>query len=144
MPAKLYYGCWPQQHLRGAIRALEAQHIATTFIPAPEQCGSPDSMVTTVIDIDGELPSKVAAIRAHASQVEAAFHSVEPNAFRELWGKEFFVRAYPSPWVTGVIERDLFDGITAAVSRPGPSAPWPAPLPLPSEPSSRGRGATVL
>ncbi len=90
------------------------------------------------------LPLKLAAIRAHASQVEAAFHSVDPDAFRELWGKEFFARAYPPPWVTGVIERDLFDGITVGASTPGPSAPWPASLPLPSDPSSRGRGATVL
>ncbi len=50
LPAKLYYGCWPQQHLPGAIRALEAQHNATTLIPVQEQCGSPDSSATTVVD----------------------------------------------------------------------------------------------
>jgi LmbE family N-acetylglucosaminyl deacetylase len=29
-------------------------------------------------------------------------------------GPEFFVRAHPSPWVTGVLERDLLAGIGAA------------------------------
>ena len=29
----------------------------------------------------------------------------------DLWGHEFYRRAYPHPWVTGVIERDLLRGL---------------------------------
>jgi LmbE family N-acetylglucosaminyl deacetylase len=34
-------------------------------------------------------------------------------------GRELFIRSYPAPWVTGVIERDLFSGIRLPAGEPG-------------------------
>jgi LmbE family N-acetylglucosaminyl deacetylase len=34
-------------------------------------------------------------------------------------GRELFTRSYPAPWVTGVIERDLFSGIQLAAGDGG-------------------------
>lgn len=37
-------------------------------------------------------------------------------------GPELFARAYPRPWVTGILERDLFSGLPAPASDLEPSA----------------------
>jgi LmbE family N-acetylglucosaminyl deacetylase len=69
------------------------------------------SGISTVIDVRAMLVRKLEAVRAHASQVDPAFDAVHPEQLDDLWGQEFFARAFPHPWITGVIERDLLAGL---------------------------------
>ena len=47
--------------------------------------------------------------RALASLV--GLGDVRPDDVAVMFGCEFFVRLHPQPWITGVIERDLFRGL---------------------------------
>ncbi len=115
---KLYYGIWPQQHLRRALGALRASGVNTDFVPDVERWGSPDSSVTTIIDVESQLDRKLAAI-IDQSPRPPAFRDLPSAVLADLWGHEFYRRAYPDPWVTGVIERDLLRGLALAPLREG-------------------------
>jgi LmbE family N-acetylglucosaminyl deacetylase len=115
VPARLYYGSWPRQHVRRALGVLKAAGNPTDFIRDPERYASPDSSVTTIIDVRSSLDRKVEALRAY-SVIPAG---VDTGMVQDLWGLEYYTRAHPNPWVTGVIERELFRGLTAPEERPG-------------------------
>ncbi len=108
--ARLYFAAWPAQHMRRRLGALRARGIDTCFLPDPDRCGSSDSTVTTMIDVRSELPRKLAALRVLRGGGGAP---AVPQGLQldDLWGHEFYTRAYPYPWVTGVIERDLLTGL---------------------------------
>jgi hypothetical protein len=115
---KLYYGIWPQQHLRRALAALRARGVNTDFVPDPERWGSPDSSITTIIDVGGQLDRKLAAILDQSPQ-SSPLGQLSGATLADLWGHEFYRRAYPDPWVTGVIERDLLRGLATRPVRAG-------------------------
>lgn len=113
-PAKLYFSVWPGQHERRALRLLKAQGVPTAAIPGLRvDSASPATAVSTIIDVRTTLPRKLEAIRKHASELDPAFEGMEPAVLADLWGQEFFVRAFPHPWITGVIERDLLAGLAS-------------------------------
>jgi LmbE family N-acetylglucosaminyl deacetylase len=119
---KLYYGTWPQQHLRRALGALRARGLSTDFVPDAERWGSPDSSITTIIDVEGQLDRKLAAILEQSPQ-SSPLRQLSSATLADLWGHEFYRRAYPDPWVTGVIERDLLRGLaTRPVGAGAPDA----------------------
>lgn len=133
LPDKLYFCVWPAQHERRAMRVLQAQGVASSAIPSPSLPpwgGSPGgsrpptasaARVSTIIDVRATLPRKVEAVRRHESDLDPAFAGLAPAVLEDLWGQEFFVRAFPHPWITGVIERDLLAGL-APVTRAWPVA----------------------
>jgi LmbE family N-acetylglucosaminyl deacetylase len=110
-PAKLYYALWPEQHGHRARRVLEERGVAAAAIPGMRATTQTTSGISTVIDVRAMLARKLEAVRAHASQVDPAFDPVHPEQLDDLWGQEFFARAFPHPWITGVIERDLLAGL---------------------------------
>lgn len=113
-PAKLYYPVWPEQHGRRALRLLEARGVPAAAIPGMRGTIESQARVTTIVDIRAALPRKVEALRAHASQLEPGFEALAASQLDDLWGQEFFTRAFPHPWITGVIERDLLAGVSTA------------------------------
>ncbi len=115
---KLYYGTWPQQHLRRALGALRARGVNTDFVPDADRWGSPDSFVTTIIDVERQLERKVGAIIDHSAPAQA-LQDLPSGVLADLWGHEFYRRAYPDPWVTGVIERDLLRGLAVRPVKAG-------------------------
>jgi LmbE family N-acetylglucosaminyl deacetylase len=60
-----------------------------------ETFGSPESMITTTVDVSAYTDAKRAAMRAHASQIpEDSFFLVLPDdAFKMTFGQEWFIRA---------------------------------------------------
>jgi LmbE family N-acetylglucosaminyl deacetylase len=110
-PAKLYYTLWPEQHGRRARRLLEDRGIPASAIPSLGGASEGTAGVSTLVDVRATLARKLEAVRAHASQVDPAFDAVHPDQLEDLWGQEFFARAFPHPWITGVIERDLLAGL---------------------------------
>ena len=113
-PAKLYFTLWPEQHARRALRVLEARGVPPNAIPGLRGTIESASGVSTIIDVRASLGRKLEALRAHASNLDPAFDGIDPALLADLWGQEFFARAFPHPWITGVIERDLLAGRGAA------------------------------
>jgi LmbE family N-acetylglucosaminyl deacetylase len=60
-----------------------------------ETFGSPESLITTTVDVSAYTDAKRAAMRAHASQIpEDSFFLVLPDdAFKMTFGQEWFIRA---------------------------------------------------
>jgi LmbE family N-acetylglucosaminyl deacetylase len=56
--------------------------------------GSPEAMITTTVDVRDYVDRKRAAMAAHASQIPADsfFLAMPPEAFREAFGYEWFIR----------------------------------------------------
>jgi LmbE family N-acetylglucosaminyl deacetylase len=75
-----------------------------------DEMGSPESEITTTVDVRAFVEHKRAAMRAHASQIsESSFFLTMPDeAFREAFGWEWFIRRDRRP---ATPETDLFDGL---------------------------------
>ena len=120
-PAKLYFCASAVQHERRALRLLQARGVSTTAIPgASPGAGSETApgisvanpiAVSTIIDVRPTLSRKLEAVRQHTTHLDPAFFELDAAALDDLWGQEFFVRIFPHPWITGVIERDLLAGL---------------------------------
>jgi N-acetyl-1-D-myo-inositol-2-amino-2-deoxy-alpha-D-glucopyranoside deacetylase len=77
----------------------------------------PDASVTTVITDESMLDRKMAAMRAHATQitVDGPFFALSNNLGTQVWGREFYtlVHGEPSgPFDADGRETDLFAGVT--------------------------------
>jgi LmbE family N-acetylglucosaminyl deacetylase len=79
-------------------------------LPDPEDTnfGSPESVITTVVDVRDFVERKRAAMVAHASQIAEShfFLKMPPDVFREAFGYEFFIRRGAPP---GARDADLFE-----------------------------------
>jgi LmbE family N-acetylglucosaminyl deacetylase len=75
--------------------------------PGDETFGSPESIITTVVDVRDFIDRKRAAMVAHASQIAEShfFLKMPADAFREGFGYEFFIRRGAPP---GAHDTDLF------------------------------------
>jgi LmbE family N-acetylglucosaminyl deacetylase len=73
--------------------------------------GSPEEIITTIVDVRDYVDQKRAAMAAHASQItdNHFFLTMPPEAFREAFGYEWFIRA-DAP--AGTREASLFDGLS--------------------------------
>jgi LmbE family N-acetylglucosaminyl deacetylase len=79
--------------------------------PNDNSFGSPESVITTTVDVREFLDVKRAAMVAHASQIQESsfFLKMPPEAFREGFGYEWFIRRGAPP---GTREKDLFGPLT--------------------------------
>ncbi len=75
-----------------------------------DEMGSPESEITTTVDVREFTDHKRAAMRAHASQIpESSFFLTMPDeAFREAFGWEWFIRRGERPTQP---ESGVFDGL---------------------------------
>ena len=73
-----------------------------------------DLRCTTVTDVRSQLQRKLDAISVLAAESAAAYRG-DADHRGHLLDREYYVRAHPRPWVTGIVERDLFAGL---VERP--------------------------
>lgn len=79
-------------------------------LPDPDDTnfGSPESVITTVVDVRDFIGRKRAAMVAHESQIAEShfFLKMPPDVFRESFGYEFFIRRGAPP---GTHDTDLFE-----------------------------------
>ena len=113
--AKLYWTAMPRSIIRAGIEAMkdhDAEFAAMDPDNIPFACD--DHLITTVIEATDFLPQKMAALRAHGSQVnvDGGFFAMADNVGAEAFGREYYRLA------TGVLgervgghETDLFAGI---------------------------------
>jgi hypothetical protein len=64
-----------------------------------------------VLDVRSQLHRKLDAIRAHAAEPAPAVMGADANHEAQPLDREFYIRAHPRPWVTGIVERGLFGGL---------------------------------
>jgi N-acetyl-1-D-myo-inositol-2-amino-2-deoxy-alpha-D-glucopyranoside deacetylase len=81
--------------------------------------GVPDDQVTTVVDARAQLPAKLAALRAHRTQITVAADEVGPffalsnNIGQQAFGVEYYtlLDGEPGPTAAGGRESGLFAGL---------------------------------
>ena len=122
--SKVYWNAMPRSVLIEGIRALREAGDATTFQdwdPDGEMPSFvvPDELVTTCIDAIDLVEAKMAAMRAHATQitVDGPFFALSNNLGNAVWGLEFYRLVEGSPGTQrdgDGREVDLFAGLDEA------------------------------
>jgi len=117
---KVYWCAVPISWWRESLRALRASGDETTFEgldPDGElPFGTPDELVTTVVEGPEHVSAKLAAMRAHATQitVDGPFFALSNNLGNEVWSREAYQlvrgRLGPERDADGR-ETDLFTGL---------------------------------
>lgn len=115
---KIYWSAVSESRMRAGIRRMRAAGDTTSFEgwdPDGElpPFVTPDELISTVIDGRGYLDQKMAAMRAHATQIpdDSPFFSMTEQVGAEAFGVEFFRIAKGAPvCAAGEHETDLFAG----------------------------------
>jgi N-acetyl-1-D-myo-inositol-2-amino-2-deoxy-alpha-D-glucopyranoside deacetylase len=121
-PAKLYFVRLPLRWSRDFVRSLRAAGIeAPGSAPAGADAGPdvsaigvPDAWVTTAIDVRDFVPTKLAALARHASQMPSDhfLRRMPTELAQRLWAYEYFSREFgPTAAAPGETESDLFSGL---------------------------------
>lgn len=97
-PTRLYYTAIPKSVLQAGIDQLKQSGDTNFFgVDSADDLpfGNPDEEVTTEIDARDYLDAKVAAMRAHATQIEVdgPFFALSDNVGQAMMGLEHFVLA---------------------------------------------------
>lgn len=92
---KIYWMAFPKSVIRAGILALKEMGDESAFAamdPDDMPFACPDESVTTSVDVSQYLPNKVAAMRAHASQIslEVGFFALSNNVGSPIFSREFF------------------------------------------------------
>ena len=113
-PTKLYYVGQPRERMIGLWRRRQALGQPSPLDNPdfdPQTRGIDDARITTALDVAEFVPLKVAALRAHRTQVKPDHMLLQGDPLAaEYLGQEFFVLAQgPQPAQTP--ETDLFENI---------------------------------
>jgi LmbE family N-acetylglucosaminyl deacetylase len=117
IPVKLYYTAFPKSIFKIGLAAAREAGIASDQLPPldfdPEDppFGVDDSVITTRVDVAADVPAKLAALRAHASQADNGFWLNLPAPIvTSFMSTEYFIRAMDRTGAP-VPESDLFAGL---------------------------------
>jgi N-acetyl-1-D-myo-inositol-2-amino-2-deoxy-alpha-D-glucopyranoside deacetylase len=121
---KVYQATVPRSFTRALHAALMARGLPSPFAPEGGiPVGSPDDLVTTVVDVRAVVERKLAALHAHRSQLgpDSLFLNVPDDLVEAAFGTEWFVRQRSDVAVPHT-EDDLMTGLPAS-SRGAPQTP---------------------
>lgn len=116
---KIYWNTMPKSVIAAGIAAMKA--VGSDFFGTDNVDDIPfakdDSFVTTLIDGNGFVEAKMAAMKAHATQIalDGPFFALSNNLGLQIWGHEYYtlVRGEKSaPFDSDGRECDLTSGIT--------------------------------
>ena len=110
---RVYESTLNRDHIQRLVAARPTDLAIGDNAPDPSEfdnMGSPESEITTTVDVRDFVDHKRAAMRAHASQIsESSFFLQMPDeAFREAFGWECFIRRGGRPEAP---ETSVFDGL---------------------------------
>ena len=94
--AKIYWNAVPESWLREGMRRMRDAGDDTFFDGADPDgdlpLATPDDQVTTAVDARSHVDAKLAAMRAHPTQitVDGPFFALSNNLGNEVWGIEFY------------------------------------------------------
>lgn len=115
---KIYWNAMPKSVIARGIE--EMKKIGSNFFGAESADDIPfakdDSLVTAVIDGSEYVDRKMAAMKAHETQisVDGPFFALSNNLGNQIWGQEFYSLAHGSasaPFDADGRETDLFSGL---------------------------------
>ncbi|WP_030172772.1 N-acetyl-1-D-myo-inositol-2-amino-2-deoxy-alpha-D-glucopyranoside deacetylase [Spirillospora albida] len=119
--AKFYSYCTPRTVLARAIAVMREARLPFARVAGLDELGTgvADGDVTTMVDARAHLPAKLAALRAHRTQLTVAPEEVGPffalsnNLGQQAFGTEYFIlkEGEPGPPGPGRRETDLFAGL---------------------------------
>lgn len=117
---KIYWGAMSETRMREGLRRLRESGDTTAFEgmdpdgPLPRFV-TPDHLLDAVVDGTEFVDAKMAAMRAHATQiaVEGPFFALSNNVGNEVWAVEYFRLAKGTRGPVGEdgLETDLFAGL---------------------------------
>ncbi|MCT9930410.1 PIG-L family deacetylase [Planotetraspora sp. A-T 1434] len=111
IPDKLYYTAVPRAAIREMFEVMRSSGMDVGGVDLPEDFGTPDELITSVVDVSPYVERKVKALKAHESQGENIFllrmpDEVQQRAFSfEAFTRHFSRVAAPDH------EDDLFAGL---------------------------------
>ena len=117
--AKIYWGAMSASRMREGLRSLRESGDTTSFEGMDPDGPLPpfmveDSALTAEIDASDYVSAKLAAMKAHVTQiaVDGPFFALSNNLGSQVWGVEYFriAKGTPSP-AAGGLENDLFAGL---------------------------------
>jgi N-acetyl-1-D-myo-inositol-2-amino-2-deoxy-alpha-D-glucopyranoside deacetylase len=118
--AKIYWGAMSASRMREGLRRLRAAGDTTTFEGMDPDGPLPpfvteDENLAAVVDGSDFVDAKMAAMRAHATQiaVDGPFFALSNNVGQQVWGSEFFriAKGRQGPTNADGLETDLFAGL---------------------------------
>jgi LmbE family N-acetylglucosaminyl deacetylase len=102
--ARVYEATLNRDYILDLMRSRSEEMSTIDDAPDPDdfEIGVPASMITTTVDVRDFTDQKRAAMQAHASQIpeESFFLQLPPDAFREAFGYEWFIRRDATPGAT--------------------------------------------
>ena len=116
--SKIYWNTMPRSVIQMGIEKMK--EVGSDFFGAESAddlpFAKPDELVTTVVNAPEYVPQKLAAMKAHATQisVDGPFFALSNNLGLSIWGDEYYtlVRGEKSePFDSDGRELDLFAGI---------------------------------
>jgi N-acetyl-1-D-myo-inositol-2-amino-2-deoxy-alpha-D-glucopyranoside deacetylase len=119
--AKMYWTAMSASRLRDGLRRLRDAGDSTTFEGMDPEGPLPpfaveDEVITAAVDGNAHVEQKLAAMRAHATQiaVDGPFFALSNNLGNEVWGTEFYrlAKGRPGPRGEHGWETDLFAGLS--------------------------------
>jgi N-acetyl-1-D-myo-inositol-2-amino-2-deoxy-alpha-D-glucopyranoside deacetylase len=117
---KIYWTAMSERRMREGLRRLRASGDTTTFEGMDPEGSlgpfvTPDHLLDAVIDGSDFVAAKMAAMRAHATQitVDGPFFALSNNVGNQVWGLEYFrlAKGVRGPFDEGGLETDLFAGL---------------------------------
>ncbi|WP_028639084.1 N-acetyl-1-D-myo-inositol-2-amino-2-deoxy-alpha-D-glucopyranoside deacetylase [Nocardioides sp. URHA0032] len=118
--AKIYWGAMSESRMRAGLRALRDAGDTTSFEgmdpdgPLPHFV-TPDQDLAAVVDATDHVEQKLAAMRAHATQIamDGPFFALSNNLGSVAWGLEFFriAKGQQGELNEDGLETDLFAGL---------------------------------
>lgn len=116
---KIYWAAMSQSWMRAGLRRLRDAGDTTSFEgvdpEGPMPFGSPDEDLSAVIDASAHAEAKVAAMRAHSTQItiDGPFFALSNNLGNAVWGVEHYrlARGSAGPLGEAGLETDLFAGL---------------------------------
>ncbi len=96
-PVKLYWSVWPRSRIVNyAMIQYERGEMTEEELEQARHAGTPDEDVTCTVDVRASIPAKMAALRAHRSQVPSdwSWMTLPEEMLPEVVGKETFLRVF--------------------------------------------------
>lgn len=114
---KLYWTAQPRSVLAEGLERLKAAGKNFFEVDSVDELpiGTPDELVTSAIEATNQLPAKLAAMRAHATQIssDGPFFALADGVGQQAFGVEYFQLAHGTVAADGArYELDLFAGLS--------------------------------
>lgn len=118
--AKIYWGAMSASRMRDGLRKLRDAGDTTTFEGMDPDNLPPfvteDENLAAMVDANAYYEKKVAALKAHATQItdDSPFFALRDSGESDFWGNEFYriAKGVPAaPFDDNGLETDLFNGL---------------------------------